>query len=159
MTMGLNGDIAFASPNELDSMLEYCNKWSDRTFVLQTKDPFVFLLNGAEKIKENMIVGTTIESDICHDVSKAPAPIKRYEAIRSLDCRKMVTIEPILTFNLNVLFGWIRRINPEVVYIGYDSKNNNLPEPTLDETKQLIKMLRDNGFDVKEKLIRKAWYE
>ncbi|MCK5374102.1 MAG: hypothetical protein KAJ40_02350, partial [Alphaproteobacteria bacterium] len=53
----------------------------------------------------------------------------------------------------------IHSIDPEVVYIGYDSKKNKLPEPTLDETNELINRLREHGFEVREKLISKAWYE
>lgn len=158
ITMSLTGDIAFASEKELVKMLLYCNTWEDRTFVLQTKNPHIFEPL-TDFIKPNMMIGTTIESDIDHGVSKAPSPYLRFEAMKRLDCRKMVTVEPILTFNLNVLFKWIQSINPEIVYIGYDSKNNNLPEPTIDETRELIKQLQSAGIDVKEKLMRKAWYE
>ena len=158
LTMSLNGDVAFASENELVKMMLYCNTWDDRTFVMQSKNPRIFEPL-ADFIKPNMIIGTTIESDIDHNISKAPSPIKRYASMRLLDCRKMVTIEPILTFNLDKLWSWIQLINPEIVYIGYDSKNNELPEPTLDETNELIAVLREHGFNVKEKLIRKAWYE
>ena len=158
LTMGLTGDIAFATDKELRAMIAYCHKWSDRTFVLQTKNPRIFEPL-TDFIKPNMIIGTTIESDINHGVSKAPPPHLRFESMKALNCRKMITIEPILTFNLNVLFKWIKSIKPEVVYIGYDSKNNHLPEPTLAETRELIEQLHISGIDVKEKLIRKAWYE
>jgi hypothetical protein len=158
ITMSLTGDIAFASEKELVKMLLYCNTWEDRTFVLQTKKPHIFEPL-TDFIKPNMVIGTTLESDIDHGLSKAPTTVKRYEAMRALDCRKMVTVEPILTFNLDRFYMMLHLINPEVVYIGYDSKNNHLPEPTLAETQELIEQLRSSGFDVKEKLMRKAWYE
>lgn len=158
ITMSLNGDVAFASDEELRKMLEYCNEWSDRTFMMQSKDPSTFLkFNGL--ISDNMIIGSTIESDINYKISSAPKTVQRNASMKLLDCRKMVTIEPILTFNLHKMYEWMFLIDPEVIYIGYDSKNNNLPEPTLNETTALIDMLRDSGFTVKEKLIRKAWYE
>jgi len=156
VAVGMNGDVAFASVGELRAMINYCTKWSDRTFMMQSKDPSCFI---PYTLPDNLIIATTIESDIDHDVSKAPNTVNRFESMRSLNCRKMITIEPILTFNMNRLFMMIHLINPEIVYIGYDSKNNNLPEPTIDETRELIEQLRISGIDVKEKLIRKAWYE
>jgi len=156
--MGLNGDIAFASNSELREMLLYCNKWSDRTFVLQTKNPIVFAPR-KDLITPNMIIGTTIETDaVNYNLSNAPRPSVRYFGLRVIDCRKMVTIEPIMKFT--EYFGsQIINLHPEIVYIGYDSKNNHLPEPTLAETHQLIDQLRGAGIDVREKLIRKAWDE
>jgi hypothetical protein len=46
-----------------------------------------------------------------------------------------------------------------MIYVGYDNYNNKLPEPSLDKNLFLIKKLRDNGFLVLEKTIRRAWYE
>ena len=158
LTMSLTGDIAFAREQDLVKMLLYCNAWDDRTFVLQSKNPRIFEQYNV-LIKPNMVIGTTIESDVDHHMSKAPPPAQRYASMRLLNCRKMVTIEPILKFDLAKLYGWIHLINPEIIYIGYDSKSNNLPEPTLAETKELIKELRTAGYDVREKLIRKAWDE
>ncbi len=158
LTMGLNGDIAFASDIELMKMLLYCNTWEDRTFVLQTKDPRIFW-NMGDFIKPNMIIGTTIETDKSTTfISNAPRVDLRYDALVNMSVRKMLTVEPIMKFSKN----FSRRIvtlRPEIVYIGYDSKNNHLPEPTLAETQQLIQQLRDAGIDVREKLIRKAWDE
>jgi len=75
--------------------------------------------------------------------------------------RKMVTIEPILKFDLKVMLDWIKEINPEVVYVGYDShpKINKLDEPPLAMTKQLIAGLGKLGIEVRKKKIRKAWNE
>ena len=160
LTMGLNGDIAFASDIELMKMLLYCNIWDDRTFVLQTKDPYIFK-DLTDFITPNMIIGTTLETDASrfwNEISQAPPPIARHAHMVELDCRKMVTVEPIMKFSCG-LAEMIKDIEPEMVYIGYDSKNNHLPEPALAETQQLIQQLRDAGIDVREKLIRKAWDE
>lgn len=158
LTMGLNGDIAFASEVELVRMLLYCNAWDDRTFVLQTKDPRMFV-KFTDFIKPNMILGTTIETNRHTSfISKAPYPLTRYLTLKNVDCKKMVTIEPIMQFD-EMLFDWIVDLGPEIVYIGYDSKNNHLPEPTLAETLHLIKQMKDAGLDVRTKLLRKAWDE
>ena len=158
LTMALTGDVAFASDEELRKMIAYCNKWDDREFVMQSKNPSVFE-KFSDYIRPNMCIGTTLESDIDHGLSKAPTPASRHNAMQSLNCRKMVTVEPILIFNLDQFYSMIHSIDPEIVYIGYDSKKNKLPEPTLDETNELINRLREHGFEVREKLISKAWYE
>lgn len=55
--------------------------------------------------------------------------------------RKMISIEPIMAFDLNIFVTWIRQIGPAFVSIGADSKGHNLPEPTAQELKELISAL------------------
>jgi len=161
VTVGLTGDIAFATKDELQAIIRYCNKYPETTFVLQTKDPRIFLDQEIQNmITGNMIIGTTIETNINKHgtYSKAPSVFKRLEVMEKLDCRKMITIEPIIAFS--PLFGVdIANIHPEIVWVGYDSKNHKLLEPSLYKTINLIEFLRGAGIDVREKLIRKAWNE
>jgi len=157
VTMALNGDIAFASPDELRQMVEYCNKWSDRTFVLQTKDPRIFF-GIRNMITDNIIIGTTIETNINHNFSTAPSVFTRMQVMSMLECRKMITIEPIMKFDPTFIVD-IANLKPEIAYVGYDSRKNKLPEPTLEETLLFISGLFSAGIDVREKLIRKAWNE
>ncbi len=53
----------------------------------------------------------------------------------------MVSIEPIVAFDLTIFVGWIRQINPAFVSIGADSKGHNLIEPTAYQLKELISEL------------------
>ena len=53
----------------------------------------------------------------------------------------MVTIEPIFDFDLDELVDLIILANPEWVNIGADSKGHNLPEPSEEKMKDLIKAL------------------
>ena len=55
------------------------------------------------------------------------------------------------------LINLIDMINPERVYIGYDTKNSKLPEPSLQKTTHLIEALEQLGIKVKTKLLREAW--
>ena len=55
--------------------------------------------------------------------------------------RKMITIEPVIDFDVYPLVSLIERINPEFVNIGADSKGHNLPEPSWFKIEQLIKEL------------------
>jgi hypothetical protein len=65
--------------------------------------------------------------------------------------RKFVTIEPVLDFDVDVLAEWIYRINPEFLNLGADSKNHNLPEPTVEKIHALVDELAKYGIELREK--------
>ena len=54
----------------------------------------------------------------------------------------MVSVEPILDFDLLTMVCWLKIIKPEFVSIGADSGNNHLPEPSGDKVKALIEGLK-----------------
>lgn len=167
-----SGDPAFATLAELDKALIYVEKYSApairRDFLTQSKDPLCFLLN--RRFPDNLILGTTIETNktvfntpsylkFYHQISDAPHPLRRYLTFMHVQHdRKEVTIEPILQFHLATLTSWIKRINPEFVYVGYDNHKCRLPEPTLAETQKLIDEL-EKITEVRIKTLRPAWYE
>ena len=66
----------------------------------------------------------------------------------------MVTIEPVISFDLDTMVTWIKNINPVMVWIGYDSKNNKLPEPKPQQVKELYWQLGKQGFTVILKKIK-----
>lgn len=70
----------------------------------------------------------------------------------------MVTIEPVIDFDLEEMIPWMKNLNPCMIWIGYDSKNNRLPEPELAKVKELHWEL-SKDFVVILKTIRKAWDE
>jgi len=137
--VGSSGDISFIEKENMEKILEKIKEYP-QTFFFQTKNPeFYHRFN----FPRNAILGITLESDIYYrDLSIAPSPINRYISFRNIGFpRKFITIEPILEFNFDIFLDWIKEINPERIYIGYDSKNNNLPEPSLEKTKKLIREL------------------
>ncbi len=174
LTVALSSDISFMDDDEFCKVLDYCSKWGDRTFLIQSKNPGYFL--GLEdRIPSNVIIGTTIETnrlvtsnlakntcfynDGSHyfiPVSKAPASNIRYEVMLSLDCRKSVTIEPILDFDVDIMEKYIKDIKPEIVCIGYNShpEKNEMPEPTLYKVDKFVGILKKSGINVRLKLIR-----
>lgn len=121
----------------------------DNTYLFQTKN--LYKLN-QYCLPEKRIVGTTIESNRDYHVSKAVPPEARYKWLRALFCKKMVSIEPIMDFDVDVLSNWIIEIKPDFVSIGADSKGHNLPEPNsekiltfIDELKQFTEAkIKDN---------------
>ena len=70
--------------------------------------------------------------------------------------RKVVTIEPILDFDLKTFFNWIRSIKPEYVWLGFNSKPKSvkLPEPTEAKVQELVNRLLDAGIEVRGKTLR-----
>lgn len=156
------GDVSFAPPEVMMAIIGYCYNWFGTTFLLQSKNPRCF---HRYRFPKNVILGTTIETnrdELAKTISKAPPPSRRYKNMIKLNHpRKLVTIEPILDFNLETSVSWIKKIDPEVVYVGYDShwKNNRLPEPPLEKTLKLIDLLRLYNVTVRPKLMRKAWWE
>jgi len=155
--IGSSGDISFIDKSEMLLILMAIRKYPDRTFFFQTKNPMCFQ---EWEFPDNVILGITLESNRHYPtISKASAPWVRFRAFSIINhLRKSVTIEPILKFDFINLYGWILELYPERVYIGYDSKKNNLPEPPLKEVRKLITNLK-RLTKVKEKLMRKAWDE
>ena len=147
-------------PNEwIEMVLKHIKKFPNTFFLFLTKNPSRY---HDFDFPENAILGATIETDkdmIYKEISKAPKPSERIRAMTELNWdAKFLSIEPILDFTPK-FWKKIEKINPFMIYIGYDNYSYKLPEPTLDKTLSLIKKLRDNGFLVFEKTIRRAWYE
>lgn len=139
----------------------YCggNKHPDRVFYWQSKNPVCFEQYLPLFSTPNSILLTTLETNRNEgygEVSKAPLPSIRHKAFRDLKWnRKIVTIEPILDFDEDVFYSWILEIQPEALWIGYNSHPNiRLPEPSLKKTMMFIKRMRNDGIEVREKLLR-----
>ncbi len=155
------GDWCFAKPEWRRQILEAVKKLKDRTFLIQSKNPAVFK---EDSFPENVILGITLETnrdELCQAVSKAPPPSKRYKDFSAVNHpRKIVTVEPIMDFDLEILADWITEISPLCTYIGYNSrKKPKLPEPPLIKTISLIETLEKRNIPVRRKLLRKAWNE
>lgn len=149
------GDIAWAGRGELEAIMARVSMFPLTTFLMVTKAPNIYLewqeVWGFEP-PINMYLGATIESNIDYKLTKAPPPEKRYLAMAQLQHpHKFISIEPIMNFHLRTMVDWMKEIGPEIVEIGPDNYNNNLPEPasfisgarSLWKVKMLLEMLRD----------------
>jgi len=124
----------------IQSVLDTIRRWPKTTFLLLTKNPGRYL---KFELPENAIAGATIESNRDYQLSKAPPQSTRIKAMSRLKHRKMISIEPILDFDLDEFSEAIRRIMPEFVYIGYDNYNCGLPEPEPEKTMRLVERLQE----------------
>ena len=96
-----------------------------------------------EVFPENLILGATIETNREYKVSNAPSVVERYKCMAELPYkRKMVSIEPIMDFDLKEFIGWLKDISPVVLHVGYANRNQGLCEPSLNRTLELIANLR-----------------
>ena len=112
----------------------------DNHYLFQSKNPARF---GQFTLPPNTTLGITLESNRCWSGSKAPCSAERYVAFRELRAEKMVSIEPIMDFDLDGFVSMINEIKPGFVSIGADSKGHNLPEPPPDKIKSLIEELQN----------------
>jgi hypothetical protein len=157
-----DGDITFA-PNWflktiISKIREHNKKCPYKTYYFQTKNP-AHLKPFLELLPENAIIITTLETNRDNGyekISKAPFPSKRFSDFLQLNYpRKVITIEPIMNFDIEIFTDWIRQIKPEYVYIGFNSRPNRvtLSEPTLNKVQHFINELK-KFTDVKGKELR-----
>lgn len=152
-----SGDIAFCPTDYLEKIIARIKKEPAKNFLIQSKNPRTF---NRVKFPSNVILGTTIETnkdDLYEGAAKAPLPSERFEEFAKVNHPlKMVTIEPVIDFNLATMVDWMKKIKPCMIWLGYDSDNNNLPEPELWKVQKLHWELSKEGFMVMLKTIREA---
>jgi DNA repair photolyase len=116
----------------------------DNRYLWHTKNPQRYL-NWRESFGKNDVLCVTIETNfhIPEIMGEAPAPVERAKAAAALpvEYRRMITVEPIMKFDLENFSRMILCAQPDQVNIGADSGNNRLPEPTAKEIKSLIQVL------------------
>jgi protein gp37 len=120
-------------------VLAYCKLYPANTYLFQTKNPKRF--EDFFNYPDNSVFGTTIETNRENNLNKAPRRDLRMAWMCGsfLLCkRKMVTIEPVMDFDVSILAHWIEKIRPEWVNVGADSKNHKLPEPSKFKIDNLI---------------------
>jgi len=123
--------------------VRHCYAYPKNRYLFQSKNPARFAVFDYPDDMD-VILGTTIETNRLYgaEISKAPPTGKRITWMKELSLPKMVSIEPIMDFDLDILVNWIKQISPEFVSIGADSKGHNLPEPPAHKVKALIEALQ-----------------
>jgi DNA repair photolyase len=145
----------------IERVLEVVRANPRTEFFFLTKNPiryFEFL----DRMPENATLGATVETNRdegYEQISRAPKPSERLEAMAELDWpRKVIVVEPVLDFDLEEFAEAVKRVGPAEVYIGYDNYGCKLPEPPLAKVKTLISRL-EGLTRVHSKSLRPAWYE
>lgn len=126
----------------INTVLLKCRDYSLNKYLFQTKNPMRFD-EFSHLFPEKSVFATTIESNRTHkEMNNSPSLFERYDIFKELDFgKRMITIEPIMDFELSVFVDWIKDIAPFQVAIGADSKGHNLSEPSGEKVKLLIEEL------------------
>lgn len=126
--------------------IDYCLKF-DNSYLFQTKNPDRMQYYNFPK---KTVLCVTIESNYDFDSNNlAPCIATRVRDFYGLKFeKKMITIEPIMDFNLNELSNIISVINPFQVNIGADTCHSKLREPTPDKIKSLIEFIISAGIKI-----------
>lgn len=137
----------------ITKVLGYASIFKNR-YLFQTKNPGRFL-DLESHLVDDAVYGTTIETNRSYPaMGTAPDTATRAMALKRLSMlgyETMVTIEPIMKFDLEMLVLYVKASNPLWVNIGADSKGNALPEPTGRDISFLIDRLEKEGINIKEK--------
>lgn len=125
----------------IEAVLCHCRNHPDNQYLFQSKNPSRFL-DFERQFPTDVILGTTIETnrDTC-DFSQAPKPLDRFLSILEIGYYgfdTMISIEPVVDFDCDVLVNWIKGIKPGFVSIGADSKGHGLPEPSPEKVRELV---------------------
>lgn len=128
--------------NWIHEVIEHCNKYSNNTYLFQSKNVHR-LYRFRKRLPPKTILGTTIETNRDYGMSNAPVPFERMVEMHTIAYMEgMVSIEPIMDFDLNILVDWMELIMPKFVSIGADSQGHNLPEPSPEKVRMLIQELK-----------------
>jgi len=131
-------------------VLKKCWEYPENKYLFQSKNPSRFL-SFLGKFPKDVILGTTIETNdenLILKYSKAPGIYDRIETMKSLPCKKMLTIEPIMDFDVLGFVQIIDTIKPDFLNIGADSGGNNLPEPSAEKLNEFISEIKKLGINV-----------
>jgi hypothetical protein len=158
-----NGDISFADPDFthkiIDSINEHNRRCPHKIYYFQSKRPEYFE-QFIPYFPSNVKLVTTLETnrDEGYEViAKAPLPSERYQQFLGLDYpQKIITTEPTLDFDLEVFASWVETIDPEYMWIGYNSKPRQvqLPEPSAEKLLAFTAALKQAGVQIKGKDLR-----
>ena len=115
--------------------LEHCGKYQHNKYLFQTKNP--------GNIRRIMLMNTTccvtIETNRENDLNNSPTRYDRF--IDSLSIRNdvMITIEPIMDFDIRYFIRWLQDLNPIQVNIGANTNRKvRVPEPPKEKVLDLI---------------------
>lgn len=135
------------SVENINRVLDYIRPFTKTTFLLQTKNPDRFHDINI-RMPYGCYYGTTIETNRYYPVyaSITPAASKRYSALLNLPhdgCKRFVSIEPIMDFDLDIMLKWMGKLEPDIVEVGSDNYKCCLAEPSWDKVEALLKGLRE----------------
>ena len=125
--------------------ISHCFKYSN-SYLFQTKNPdgFIKYLDWFS-LPCNTILCTTIETNRKNSLMGfTPSIQERVNAMMQLEKHKrMITIEPVMDFDIEIMVSIMLSIQPFQINIGADSGRNHLPEPPKNKILELMYALSE----------------
>jgi len=151
-----NDMFAQTVPDEwIEKTLSHCKEYPNNWYLFQTKNPMRYGFFSRNQFPKNTVLCSTIETNRTHPeiMGNTPSPAMRAGFMREMvdSFYTMITIEPIIDFDLDDFVELILLANPTIVAIGADTGHNNLPEPSPDKIRDLIEHLEVGEIDVRLK--------
>lgn len=143
-------------PDGWISLILYkCLANPDNKYLFQTKNPKGFIKHLPELKRLGAVLCVTIESNCEYpEYHNAPDIAERVEVMGEisnvLECRTMVTIEPIMDFDIGDFIVDLIDISPDYINIGADSKRHKLPEPPKEKIIEFISALKEANLNILE---------
>ena len=128
----------------IELVLEHCRIFPHNSYLFQSKNP-QRLIDWACDYPPKTTIGATIETNrtYSHETYKAPYRRDRYIAMTKYDGCKIISIEPVIDFDTDVLVSWMKEIKPQFISIGANTNYKvKLPEPPASKIKALIEELQ-----------------
>lgn len=131
-------------------VFQHMNRFNNQYF-LQSKN-VLRMAYYRDEVPNDTIFCTTIESNRNHSCMGAAPPIedrvKGMMFLKSMFRKIMITIEPVLDFDISPLSRILIDLNPIQINIGADSKRHNLPEPKPGKLERLFKNLTEYNLKI-----------
>jgi len=130
----------------INRVLNQISLFPNNYYLFQTKNPLRFFDPDINNFPDNSIFCTTIETNrdnLINRFTNAPDIQSRVTGLsKILNYKRMLTIEPIMDFDIKEMLELIFGIKPNFVNIGADSKQNQLPEPDRNKLIEFIAELK-----------------
>lgn len=150
-----SGDMwgEWVSDEDIYAVLEHCRDYPENEYMFLTKNPrryYKFFEEGMFPARS--ILGATVETNLeavlePYKAYRTPTVGNRLDSMEMIRERfwsgvtTMLSIEPVVQFDPDFSVD-IYDAGVNMVYIGLDSGNNGLPEPSADELRTLIDELK-----------------
>ena len=133
------------SDDVIKSIIDKCKKYPNNKYLFQSKNP-KRMLDFVYYIDFKATFATTIETNrnsYLKKYSGGDILVSRIDSIKCLSTLydTMITIEPIMDFDVFPFTELLKEANLKQINIGADSGHNNLPEPSKDKILELIENL------------------
>lgn len=132
-------------------ILEHCCRYPKNRYLFHTKNPARYA-DYIAAMPPDFVLGATAETNRpTAGISVAPAPLDRLAAMGGYTAKKLITVEPVLEFDLDPFVAALLAAKPDHVIVGADSKFRGLKEPSKTDLLALLAALRAAGLDVVQK--------